>query len=248
MKLTKLLTLTLAALTLTAFAMGCDGSVTEVTTSTDQPAASTTAGTQRTRRTTATTKLEDNTIIDYGIVSGIKLPWEYVADPSAKAAEEGWILLNDYLEWDEMEVSVVEDSEGDYADITGKFVYSENGDTILEIYAIETVFANHQFDHYSNLRFSSQKDEPTFGGIHPVDQTVISDFWAPHCQYLTEFVTHSMELYTDADLQTPVNRYYFELQSAMEMLAFQECEFEYRILPVVNDLVEIRIWGKIVEN
>ena len=179
---------------------------------------------------------------------GVKLPWEYSEDPSAIAAEEGWILLNDYLQWEESEVSVVEGSEREYKNVVGKFAYSENGDTILEIYAIETVFANHQFDHYSNLRFSSQKDEPTFGGIHPVDQTVTSDFWAPHCQYLTEFVTHSMELYTDADLQTPVNRYYFELQSAMEMLAFQECEFEYSLLPVVNDLVEIRIWGKIVEN
>lgn len=54
MKLTKLLTLLLAALTLTAFAVGCDGGVIQATTSSGQPAVST-AGTRRTRSTTTTT-------------------------------------------------------------------------------------------------------------------------------------------------------------------------------------------------
>lgn len=176
---------------------------------------------------------------------GIKEPWEYVANPAAKSSEEGWILLNDYLEWEETTVRSADWCQYYPTNDFNRTVRSPEADGYqLEIYAIEVIFANNRFDFWSQLEFRS------INGTAGNRVTVIAPIQSPNNRSLdlNEEATHDRELYADATMQIPINHYFAEMAEPFLMPATQEYELQCQAIPAVNDLVEVRIWGKIVED
>lgn len=235
MKLIKLISLLLASISILSMIVGCNNEVVEAPTSADQPTTTLT-----TTKAPDTTK-EPNSGTVETVTQGIKWPWEYVADAEAKAAEEEWILLNEYFE---LEKSVVlKDSY--YNNHLGTFVPSEKSNTVLEIYAVEAVFANHMFDTWTTMV------------INFPNHSASTEIRCPYELQLQDSKTHSFEMYEDSEHTIPVNRFYVEFESPMivdlenlEMINGKEIklEYTYSIVPDVNELVEVRLWGKLIEE
>ena len=241
MKLTKRLALLVGMSIVAIFAAGCSGSVIQTTISTTTEADSHIAA------TTSTSSSPETTMPDSKWpVVGIKSPLEYVPDSAAKAEEEGWILLNDHLKWEEPVIQ-----PGDWCPY-----YPTNDYTIrlkapatvgfqLEIYAIEIVFANNQLDYLTQMDWkstSSTLKEDRLAVKAPLFVSTLYKSSLPQRES-----THDTEYYADADKTIPVNHFWIELDNPHGIPIY--CEYELRCLavPAVNELIEIRLWGKVVE-
>jgi hypothetical protein len=240
MKFIKRLTLFMSMLTVSAFVLGCNS---DTVSGSNQPSDGNTIISTTTTTTTATSTPTTEPIIN-DLLSGelcgahpvqnIKRPWEYVADSEAKADEEGWILLNEYARWDNMEIS----SDAYAYSGTG---YATEDNSVLEIHAIELVFENNRFDVYGYMTFRVGKGMDL--------QSMLMIMAAPYWKEMPiePTMTHGLEFYEDADLQIPATRLYAELDQPIRVKYLANFEYEYNSLPDVNKVVEIRLWGKLAD-
>lgn len=172
----------------------------------------------------------------------VKEPWEYVENSAEIAETKGWFLLNEYATWKDFVIREETSGEGaQYCNYTCDFTYTQSGDKCLQIYAVELVFANNKFDYdYGSMNFMKYRYTDTY------DYLYSTKILSPYVDYV-ETSTHYTEYYTAADRQTPVNSFFAELNSPILIGSQQGGQINLKLLPAANELVEIQLWGKLVD-
>lgn len=204
---------------------------------------STTQATTDVTTTTTTTQATSDVIDPFSnMTTHVKEPWEYVENSASIAEKNGWYLLNEYAEWNDFTIEE-ETASGDtqYCNYTCDFTYTQLGNQCLQIYAVELVFANNKFDYdYGSMNFRKYRYIDTY------EYLFSTKILSPYVDYVGAS-THYTEYYTAADRQTPVNSFYALLDTPILIGTQQGGRIRLLFLPAVNDLVEVRLWGKLAD-